>query len=252
MYENKRVGLIIYFFFQRVISLLLFRVIFFNLSNLVFLFLIAKLGLFPFFYWVVVVATKVGVFANLFILRLQKIILFWILWLVLQSSLLMIYFFVYLRLFFVLFNLLLITDLWILIVYSSIANTGIILVRVVGSHYVFLILLYLAVIFFIILLIHKLRSYEETVFLVFFFLVVPPFVLFFIKFYIIVSLDFILKIGFFLAIFDVLVSLYYFRLIFIKFILIELSIMIYMLNLLVLFSIIFIRNCVTMNIFDKS
>ena len=65
--------------------------------------------------------------------------------------------------------------------YSSIANTGIILMRVIGSHYIFLMLLYLRVIFIIIYLVNKLDSYIELVVLVFFFLVIPPFLLFFIK-----------------------------------------------------------------------
>jgi hypothetical protein len=48
--EVKRVGLIIYFFFQRVISLCLFIVFIFSFEKLIFLLLSAKLGLFPFFY----------------------------------------------------------------------------------------------------------------------------------------------------------------------------------------------------------
>ena len=74
--EVKRVGLVVYFFFQRVISLILFIVIFLSFDRLVFLLLAAKLGLFPFFYWVVVVRVKVGFIANLFVLRIQKVTIF--------------------------------------------------------------------------------------------------------------------------------------------------------------------------------
>lgn len=248
--EIKRVGLVIYFFFQRAISLLLFIVIFFRMEKFIFLFLAAKLGLFPFFYWVVVVRVKVGFIANLFVLRLQKMTIFWIIWLTLNCSLGLIYLLVYRRIFFVVINLLIVRDLWLLIVYSSIANTGIILIRVIGSHYIFLIILYLRVIFVIIYLVNKLDSYMELVVLVFFFLVIPPFLLFFIKFYIILRLDYVMKLGFFLVIFDVLVLLYYFRLVFIKFILIEIGILIYIMNLLILVLMVILRNCVTMIIFN--
>jgi hypothetical protein len=248
--EIKSVGLVIYFFFQRAISLLLFIVIFFRIEKFIFLLLTAKLGLFPFFYWVIVVSVKVGFVANLFVLRLQKMTIFWMIWLTLNCSLGLVYLLVYRRIFFVVINLLMVRDLWLLIVYSSIANTGIILMSVIGSHYVFLILLYLRVIFIIIYLVNKLDSYIELVILVFFFLVIPPFLLFFIKFYIILSLDYVMKLGFFLVIFDVLVLLYYFSLVFIKFILIEIRILIYIMNLLILVFIVILRNCVTMIIFN--
>ena len=74
--ERKRVGLIIYYFFQSVISMLLFMGVYFFFDKFVFLVLIAKLGLFPFFYWVVVVRVKVGVVSNMFVLRLQKVAIF--------------------------------------------------------------------------------------------------------------------------------------------------------------------------------
>lgn len=247
--EVKSVGLIIYFFFQRVISLCLFIVFVFSFEKLIFLLLRAKLGLFPFFYWIIVVRVKIGMIGNLFVLRFQKIRVFWLLWLLIKSNLGFIYLFVYARIFFVIVNLLIITDLWLLLVYSSIANTGIIILSVYGSNYVYVMFLYLGVIFGIIYLIIKIDSYIELLLLVFFFIVIPPFLLFFIKFYIILSLDFMLKLGFFLALFDVFVLLYYFRIIFIKFLLMDLSILIYLINLLLLVLILIFRNCVTMIIF---
>lgn len=75
-YELKSVGLVVYFFFQSVISLILFIRIYFCLDKFVFLVLIAKLGLFPFFYWVVIVRIKVGFIGNIFVLSLQKIVIF--------------------------------------------------------------------------------------------------------------------------------------------------------------------------------
>lgn len=249
VYEGKSVGLVIYYFFQRCISLLLLIRFFFFFSKLVYLFLLAKLGLFPFFYWVVVVRVKVGVVANMFVLRLQKVVLFWLIWLVMECSLRMLYFLVYLRVFFVVVNLLFVRDLWLLIVYSSIANSGIILLRVVGSHYIRMMILYLCVIFRVIYFIYKLDSYVELVVLVFFFLVVPPFVLFMIKLYLVVRLDSLVKLAMYFVIFDVLVLFYYFRLVFMKFMLMEVRILIYIMNLMILVLIIVLRNCVAMIVF---
>ena len=247
--EVKRVGLIIYFFFQRVISLCLFIVFVFGFEKIIFLLLSAKLGLFPFFYWIVVVRVKIGIIGNLFVLSFQKIRVFWLLWLLIKSNIGFIYLFVYASIFFVIVNLLIITDLWLLLVYSSIANTRIIILRIYGSNYIYVIFLYLGVIFSIIYLIIKVDSYIELLLLVFFFIVIPPFLLFFIKFYIILSLDFILKLGFFLALFDVFVLLYYFRIIFMKFLLIDLRVLVYLINLLLLVIIIIFRNCVAMIVF---
>ena len=156
---------------------------------------------------------------------------------------------VYLRIFFVIVNLLIVVDLWLLLVYSSIANTGIIILSVYGSQYVFVVLLYLRVILRIVYLIKNIDSYAEMLLVVFFFMVIPPFLLFFIKFYVIISLDFMIKIGFFLAIFDVLVLLYYFSLVFIKFLLMDLGVLIYIMNLLLVVFIICFRNCVAMIVF---
>ena len=247
--EVKRVGLIIYFFFQRVISLCLFIVFVFGFEKIIFLLLSAKLGLFPFFYWIIVVRVKIGIIGNLFVLSFQKIRVFWLLWLLIKSNIGFIYLFVYASIFFVIVNLLIITDLWLLLVYSSIANTSIIILRIYGSNYIYVIFLYLGVIFSIIYLIIKVDSYIELLLLVFFFIVIPPFLLFFIKFYIILSLDFILKLGFFLALFDVFVLLYYFRIIFMKFLLIDLRVLVYLINLLLLVIIIIFRNCVAMIVF---
>ena len=77
-YDNKSVGLVIYFFFQSLISLFLFIRIFYFFDKIIFILLCAKLGLFPFFYWMVVVTVKVGLFTNIFVLSFQKISVFWI------------------------------------------------------------------------------------------------------------------------------------------------------------------------------
>lgn len=250
--ESKNVGLIIYFFFQSFVSLMLFMVIMFRFNKLIFLLLSAKLGLFPFFYWIVIVRIKVGFLSNMFVLRLQKVSVFWLLWLLLDLKIGLLYFFVYLRIFFVIVNLIIISDLWLLIVYSSISNTGIIIIALYGSCYFLVIVLYLIVILLIIYWIKIMLSYIELLLIVFFFLVIPPFMLFFIKFYIILRLDFFIKLGFFLVIFDVFILLYYFSLVFIKFILIDLRVLIYFLNILLVFIILFFSNCVTMIIFNKS
>ncbi len=156
---------------------------------------------------------------------------------------------VYLSVFFVIFNLLIIRDLWLLVVYSSIANTAIIMLRVYGTNFLFIVSLYLRVIFMIILIMKYVDSYIELLLVVFFFMVIPPFILFFIKFYVIISLESIIKIGFFLVIFDVLVLFYYFRLVFIKFMMIEVGVLIYIINMFLVLIILLLRNCVAMIIF---
>lgn len=245
-YESKNVGLIIYFFFQSFVSLLLFVVVVLSFEKLIFLFLLAKLGMFPFFYWIVIVRVKIGLIGNMFILRLQKIRVFWLLWLLLNVSFNFVYFLVYLRIFFVVINLLLISDLWLLLVYSSISNSGLLVLRVYGNKFFFAIILYLCTILAIIYLLKSLDSYIELLIVLFMFLVIPPFILFFIKFYVFVSLDFFLKAGFLISIFDVLILLYYFSLIFSKFILLDVGVLIYSLNLILCFFVLFFRNCVTM------
>ncbi len=242
LWESKDIGLIIYFFFQSVVSLFLFLSFFFFLKKILILLLLAKLGLFPFFYWMVVVRIKVGLIANVFILGLQKVSVFWMFWLVLDLNLRFLFFLLYLRIFFVIINLILVVDLWLLLVYSSIANTGIIVFASLGSNYICLVFLYLSVIIAMILILKNSTSYSELVFILFFFLVVPPFVLFWIKFYIILSLDSVMKLGFFFLIFDVLILLYYFSLIFVKFILLDLGFLIYMINFIVLAGLIFLSN----------
>jgi hypothetical protein len=77
--ELKSIGLIVYFFFQRVISLILFITIVFSMDKIVFLLLRAKLGIFPFFYWIIVVSVKLGLLGNIFVLRFQKFSVFWLL-----------------------------------------------------------------------------------------------------------------------------------------------------------------------------
>jgi len=129
----------------------------------------AKLGLFPFFYWVVVVRVKVGLFTNMFVLRFQKIRVFWVLWLVFESGFSFLYLLVYLRIFFVMLNLLLLSDLWLIVIYSSIANTGIIVLNVFGFYYIFSIFLYLGIVLRIIFLIIKVDNYLEMLLVVFFF-----------------------------------------------------------------------------------
>jgi len=108
--EQKRVGLVVYFFFQSVTSLILFIRIVFFLDKVVILLLVAKLGIFPFFYWFVVVSVKLGVVGNIFVLSLQKVSVFWLIWLLYKMSLEFLYVLVYLGLFFVVVNLLLISD----------------------------------------------------------------------------------------------------------------------------------------------
>jgi len=183
----------------------------------------------------VIVRVKVGVLRNMFVLSLQKFSVFWLVWLTINVRIVLVYVLVYFRIFFVVVSLLHIRDLWLLLVYSSIVNTGIIVIRVFGSNYFFVLCLYLLIILGILYLVKEMDSYMEILLVVFFFLVIPPFILFFIKFYVIFRLDILMKVGFFMVIFDVLVLFYYFRLVFMKFILMEVGVLIYIINVFLIF-----------------
>lgn len=108
--KEKSLGLVIYFFFQGVVSLFLFIRIFFFFDKFVFLLLRAKLGLFPFFYWMVVVRIKVDLYGNMFVLGLQKFSVFWLLWLTIKVSVVFLYLMAYLSIFFVILNLMIVRD----------------------------------------------------------------------------------------------------------------------------------------------
>ena len=250
--ESKNIRLVIYFFFQSFCSLVLFICIFNNFDSVVFIILLAKLGLFPFFYWLVVVRIKVSILVNFFILGLQKLPTLWLLWLLIKSSYLIIYLIAYLNIFFVMINLIRVSDLWLLLVYSSISNTSLLIFSIEGSFYFVSIFIYLFTVISIILFLLKSSSYEEVIVVVFIFLTIPPFLLFFMKINLIFSLEFSVKLVMFIIVFDVLILLYYFSIIFAKFLLFDARFLIYLINLLILLSLILFRNYVALTIFHKS
>ena len=247
--ETKRAGLIIYYFFQSFLSLFLFIVVFFMIKKLTFLILCAKLGLFPFFYWVILVSRKLGSYGNIFVLSLQKIPVFWLFWLVGEVSLLLLFLCCYGGLLFVTVALSLVRDLWLLLVYSSIANTGILLLARLGNYYFMRVTIYLRVVVSIIYLIAKRNNYQEILLVALMFLVIPPFVLFFIKLFIMLSIESLIKLRFFIFMFDVFILFYYFTFIFIKFILFERRILIYFINYILILGVLLLRNCVTLIVF---
>ena len=250
--ESKNIRLVIYFFFQSFCSLVLFICIFNSFDSVVLIILLAKLGLFPFFYWLVVVRIKVSILVNFFILGLQKLPTLWLLWLLIKSSYLIIYLIAYLNIFFVMINLIRVSDLWLLLVYSSISNTSLLIFSIEGSFYFVSIFIYLFTVISIILFLLKSSSYEEVIVVVFIFLTIPPFLLFFMKINLIFSLEFSVKLVMFIIVFDVLILLYYFSIIFAKFLLFDARFLIYLINLLILLSLILFRNYVALTIFHKS
>ena len=247
--ESKNTSLVIYFFFQSFCSLILFLCIFNNFDSVVFIILLAKLGLFPFFYWLVIVTIKVRLLVNFFILGLQKLPALWLLWLLIKSSYLIVYLIVYLNIFFVMLNLMRISDLWLLLVYSSISNTRLLIFRIEGAFYFVSIFIYLFTVMSIILSLLKSCSYEEIILVIFIFLTIPPFLLFFIKVNLVFRLDFSLKLAMFIIFFDVLILLYYFSLIFVKFLLLDGRFLVYLINLLILLSLLVFRNYVALVVF---
>ena len=77
-----------------------------------------------------------------------------------------------------------VVDFWLFLVLTSIANTSLILIRILGFNYFNVIFLYLFIIVIIIYYFFSADSLVEIAFIVFFFIVVPPFLLFFLKFYV--------------------------------------------------------------------
>ena len=250
--ESKNTSLVIYFLFQSFCSLILFLCIFNNFDSVVFIILLAKLGLFPFFYWLVIVTIKVRLLVNFFILGLQKLPTLWLLWLLIKSPYLIVYLIVYLNIFFVMLNLTRISDLWLLLVYSSISNTRLLIFRIEGAFYFVSIFIYLFIVMGMILFLLKSSSYEEIILVIFIFLTIPPFLLFFIKVNLVFRLDFSLKLAMFIIFFDVLILLYYFSLIFVKFLLLDGRFLVYLMNLLILLSLLAFRNYVALVVFYES
>lgn len=249
-FNVKNFGLIIYYFFQRVISIFLFIFFLYGWEYGVFFILCAKLGIFPFFYWIVIASVKRDVNRNMFILVLQKLRVFWLFWLLNSFSLIYLYFFSYVSIFFVVLRLIYIRDVWLLLVYSSIVNSSLLLISFIGMGSWISIGIYFSIVLIILFYLKYRRSYYEVLLVLYFFIVVPPFVLFYFKFYLAYSLLFNIKLIFFIFVFDVFVLFYYFSLIFIKFILIDISVIVYFLNLFLLFLILFLRNCVALSIFN--
>lgn len=247
--DLKSVGLVVYYFFQRILSLFLFLAIIFMFNKLILLILCAKLGVFPFFYWVIIVRLKLGYIGNIFVLVFQKIPLFWLFWLLYVSDFLLLIIIGYLRLLFVVINLIFVVDFWLVLVYSSIANTRFLILAVYGHSYFVSIFIYLIIVSFVIWILKSLDSYNSMLIVVLFLLVLPPFVLFFIKVNIVVRLSFFSKIVLFMFFLDVFVLFYYFTLIFIKFLLIERRVLIYFLNFIIIFRVLFFSNCVTLIVF---
>ena len=101
----------------------------------------AKLGLFPFFYWIVVVRMKIGFIRKYICIKFTENLSFLVIMIINKSIFRIIYLLVYLRVFFVIFSLLLVSDLWLLLVYSSIANTGIIILRVYGVNFLLVVVI---------------------------------------------------------------------------------------------------------------
>ena len=83
----------------------------------------------------VVVSIKIGVYGNIFVLALQKIPVFWLFWVLRENYINILFLCTYLGILFVTISLRLVTDLWLLLVYSSIANTGLLLLSRLGSFY---------------------------------------------------------------------------------------------------------------------
>ena len=250
--ESKSVGLVIYYFFHSFLSLILFVRLLYGERRVVFLVLLGKLGIFPFFYWLVVVVLKVGLWGRIMVLVWQKISSFWMFWLVREVRVGMIVLVVYISLVFVFLSLLMVVDLWLLIIYSSIRNSSLILISLYGDNYMNVVIFYLGVLFLVLFFFKFVGLKEWCLILVLILIVIPPFGLFYMKFIIFLSLDFFLILVFLLGVLDFLVLLYYFSLLFFRFMVIEVGFWVYFINLLIIIVITMFRRYVTLIYINES
>ncbi len=246
---KKNTGLVVYFFLQSGLSLFLFIFFFIGIYKLVIVCLFAKIGFFPFTYWVVVVTRKMSYLGNMFILGWQKFPLFWIIWLVGISNFPIYLLFLYLTMLFSSIRLWAVTDLWLLLVHSSIINTALLVFLSLRAYYSLAVRVYMVMVISIVYLISKITNQSHFLGVIFIFLVIPPFLLFVIKFYIMLGMDFSLKLIFLIFIFDAMILIYYFTLIFTKFLLSDNTIIIYFINIIILLCVLLLRNCVALVIF---
>ena len=246
-FEVKRFGLIVYYFLQSIRSLILFLVMFYFSEWGGRIILLIKLGVFPFFYWLVVVRVRVGYWRNIFILIFQKIRVLWMFWLVNSLGIDVLVILVYINLFFVFVTLIGVRDLWLLLVYSSIGNTALVLVGVGRHIYIYIVRYYLVFLFGVVWCVKSFRGEKWRLRVIFFLIVRPPFFLFYFKLIIFLRIGYMLLVVILLRIFDVMVMIYYFRIIFFFLIIVEERLGVRVINLVIGMRVLMLRICGTLD-----
>jgi len=214
--ENNVEGLIVYFFFQRFLSFMVFFSLVYFWEWLLLWVLAAKLGLAPFHFWVVLVRVKMMFISNMFVLGLQKLGLLWLFWLIVDLRLVFIRFLVFLGVMVTFISVFNICDLWLLIVYSSVANTRLIVFSFLGDKFISVFLIYLFVFIMIVGLLIFLKSYDYISLVILILLTIPRFILFIYKIELFITVIFSLKLVWFIVVFDILMLVYYFNIIFVR------------------------------------
>lgn len=136
-----------------------------------------KPGVFPFFHWAVLVGVKIDFILLIYISRVQKLRLLW-LSLLLDNSLHLIYIFIPPALSHVLgtYVMLNYNDLLLLILYSSVINTGLLLVVV--DRNVFINLMFPYMIYMFLVLIILIKAYGDSIeFIIILLIAIPCFLL---------------------------------------------------------------------------
>lgn len=222
-------GLLVYFFFQRIISLVLL-VSMVNFDCLSYSILFVKLGLFPFHFWVVIIGAKMSLLMLTLVLGLQKLSLFRLL----SMYNLNIYFvflllIIVFRYSFVVNILLHVNDFWLSLVHTSVVNGVLVIVgdfNYLFSFFFFYVLIFVSRIFISLLDLGRNLSY-----LIILFIAVPGYLMFTFKVFIVLGL--LIKVIIFLFIFEVSLLFYYFS-VFLRFFLIAIETWV-VLNLIFIF-----------------
>lgn len=242
-------GLVVYYFFQRVLGLIvLILLLIFSVEMLIWV-LLAKLGVFPFFYWVVVVSVKVSILRNIFILVLQKVRLVWIIWLVINWDVFKVIMLVYLGLVFGVIMLVGVRDLWLFLIYSSVVNSSLLVIVVYGNYMIRIMFLYFLMVVSVIVWLILSDNFLRMFSVVYYFIIVPPFVLFFFKIMLVLGMARMVKVVIFFMVLDVFVLFYYFGLMFINFMVVSGGGLFYFMNFFMVFVLLLFRNCVALIIF---
>jgi len=216
MFDDGVEGLIIYFFFQRFMSFIVFIRFVYIWGDILKWLLVAKLGVAPLHFWIVIISVKVALLSNVFIMGLQKMGVVWIIWLMVELDMWFVVLIVILGVLVSFIRVFNVRDLWLLMVYSSVANTGLIIFSMMSRKFYVVFFLYLVIFVLMMRLLIFVKSYEYGYVVMLLLMTTPRFLLFIYKFELFLRVLFSLKVLWFVVFLDILILVYYFNMIFMR------------------------------------